>query len=729
MMHATRNLKTLGLLFMLLMAAPAVAVAQTCTGLALTAPGAEPVCIERGDFGVPEISAPTEAAVFFGQGFAVAQDRLFQLETFRRAALGRLAELDPSQYDTDVAIRTVFYTDAERQAQYEALPAPVQTMFTSYVDGINAYLDSMDVDPQQYKPVQFTQVPDPEPWAVTDAVAVVQFFMRRFGQYGGEELVRAGELMQQGPDWFAENRPINDPAAPTTIGEAGGAPALRIRTEALQSVTPSIVREHEATQAQVEDGLGRLNIPTLGSFAVVTAGGRSATDHPMLLGAPQMNGSSEPQADETSVVNEVELITPELYVAGMTVAGAPGVIIGRNRDVTWTLTSGNSDNTDTFRETVQLQDGQPVAYQFDGAFQPFEVREETIYRGAEPTTVPVLRTVHGPVIRLDLENEQVFTHQMTFWGEELEMAAAFYDVWKATDLASFEAAIADSPMNFNVFYAGRDQHIAYFHTGKLLRSIQALDGPDPRLPREGDGSQEWGEDPFLSFEALPSVVDPEDGYLVNWNNKPAPDWNNGDNVPWADVPDRRTRTFRVEAIDDFIGPLSAVAYEDLLDVFGVVRDFGSYPGTYQQVVELTPDYVEGSSLVPPGQSGFVDLSGTPSPHVADQWSFYQEGTLKPFGTTVDREAPAVPDRFALQQNYPNPFNPRTTIRYTLDAPGVIELAVFDVLGRRVATLADGPRAAGTHTVTFEGDGLASGLYLYRLVAGGQERTRLMHLVK
>ncbi|NBC17223.1 MAG: T9SS type A sorting domain-containing protein [Bacteroidetes bacterium] len=729
MTRTIRHLTSLGFLFALVMAAPAVVVAQTCTGLALTASDAETVCIERDDFGVPEISAPTEAAVFFGQGFAVAQDRLFQLETFRRAALGRLAELDPSQYDTDVAIRTVFYTEAERQAQYDALPAPVQTMFDAYVAGINTYLDSMAVDPQQYKPVQFTQVPDPEPWAVTDAVAVVQFFMRRFGQYGGEELVRAGELMQQGQAWFAENRPINDPSAPTTIGEAGGTPALRIQAEVRRDVSPTVVREHVATQARVAQDLERLGIPTLGSFAVVTAGDRSASGNAMLLGAPQMNGSSEPQADETSVVNEVELITPALYVAGMTVAGAPGVIIGRNRDVAWTLTSGNSDNTDTFRETVQLQDGQPVAYQFEGDFVPFEVREETINQGAEATTVPVLRTAHGPVIRLDLENEQVFTHQMTFWGQELEMAAAFYDVWNATDLASFEAAIADSPMNFNIFYAGRDQHVAYFHTGKLLRSIQTLDGPDPRLPRNGDGSQEWGEDPFLPFEDLPSVVDPDDGYLVNWNNKPAPDWNNGDNVPWADVPDRRSRTFRVEAIDDFVGPLSAVAFEDLLGVFGVVRDFGSYPGTYQQVVEMTPDYVDGSSLVPPGQSGFVDLSGTPSPHVADQWSFYQEGTLKPFGTTVDREAPGVPGRFALQQNYPNPFNPATTIRYSLDATGPVELAVFDVLGRRVATLVDGPRAAGTHTVTFDGDGLASGLYLYRLVTGGQEQTRLMHLVK
>ena len=89
----------------------------------------------------------------------------------------------------------------------------------------------------------------------------------------------------------------------------------------------------------------------------------------------------------------------------------------------------------------------------------------------------------------------------------------------------------------------------------------------------------------------------------------------------------------------------------------------------------------------------------------------------------------LPGRFALEQNYPNPFNPTTKIAYELGAPSAVQLTVFDVLGRQVATLVDGPQPAGAHDVVFEASNLPSGLYLYRLEAGGQTLTRSMLLLK
>lgn len=84
---------------------------------------------------------------------------------------------------------------------------------------------------------------------------------------------------------------------------------------------------------------------------------------------------------------------------------------------------------------------------------------------------------------------------------------------------------------------------------------------------------------------------------------------------------------------------------------------------------------------------------------------------------------------ALDQNYPNPFNPTTTIGYTLPEAGPVLLEVYDLTGRRLATLVDGTMPAGTHTVAFEADGLASGLYFYKLQAGGTIQTRRMVLVR
>lgn len=87
---------------LVLLAAPLVAAGQAAQDLTLTAPDGNAVVIDRDDYGVPHVAAPTEAAVFFGQGFAIAQDRLFQMETFWRTATGRLAELQgPAALEQD----------------------------------------------------------------------------------------------------------------------------------------------------------------------------------------------------------------------------------------------------------------------------------------------------------------------------------------------------------------------------------------------------------------------------------------------------------------------------------------------------------------------------------------------------------------------------------------------------------------------------------------------------
>ena len=101
-------------------------------------------------------------------------------------------------------------------------------------------------------------------------------------------------------------------------------------------------------------------------------------------------------------------------------------------------------------------------------------------------------------------------------------------------------------------------------------------------------------------------------------------------------------------------------------------------------------------------------------------------------TALGRAAP-LPARRYLGQNYPNPFNPSTLIPYQLPAPARVRLEVFNILGQRVATLVDGQRPAGFHTATWDatdasGRGVASGVYLYRLLGGGERLTRSMVLL-
>jgi hypothetical protein len=98
-------------------------------------------------------------------------------------------------------------------------------------------------------------------------------------------------------------------------------------------------------------------------------------------------------------------------------------------------------------------------------------------------------------------------------------------------------------------------------------------------------------------------------------------------------------------------------------------------------------------------------------------------------TAIERDENVIPERFALEGNYPNPFNPSTSIRFSLDEPGLTRLAVYDVLGREVAVLVNEQLAAGSYTATFDASGLSSGTYLYRLDFQGQQQTGTMTFFK
>lgn len=109
------------------------------------------------------------------------------------------------------------------------------------------------------------------------------------------------------------------------------------------------------------------------------------------------------------------------------------------------------------------------------------------------------------------------------------------------------------------------------------------------------------------------------------------------------------------------------------------------------------------------------------------WPIYRLHQQEDAGTSIEQTD--KPASFWLHQNYPNPFNPQTIIRYALPRASRVRLAVYDVLGREIALLADGLQAAGAYEALFEAIDIPSGVYLYRLEAGDLIQTRVMLLAK
>jgi len=96
---------------------------------------------------------------------------------------------------------------------------------------------------------------------------------------------------------------------------------------------------------------------------------------------------------------------------------------------------------------------------------------------------------------------------------------------------------------------------------------------------------------------------------------------------------------------------------------------------------------------------------------------------------VSTGSPALPREFSLLQNHPNPFNPVTVISYTLPAKAHVTLTVFNLIGQEVATLVREEQPGGVHEAVFDGAGLGSGVYFYRIEAGTFSATRKMLLLK
>lgn len=469
---------------------------------------AAPIDIRRDPHGVPHITAGSRRDAAFGFGFVHAQDRLWQLELQRRIYRGRLAEaFGPEALPQDRFLRTLsVHAWAERTLAN--LDADTRALLDAYASGVNAAVAAR----RGPLPPEFALLGiDFAPYEAVDVVGWSKMMAWDLATNYDEELLRARLLTRLGAERTSELFPPYPGDAPVALPDAA-ALWRELPLAALAAASP----------APKPQGYG--------SNAWALAGRHTASGRPLLANDPHL-GLRAP-----GLWYLARLSTPENRLAGATLPGVPGVLLGRNEQIAWGFTSTGADVQDLFVERLDPAD--PGRYLTPEGSEPFETREELIaVKGAEPQRITVRATRHGPVISdvagvaaevaaggrtveaAGAADERVLALAWTALSADDPTVTAGLELQWARDWDEFSAALEGwaAPM-LSMVYADRAGNVGLLLPGRIPRRAAS----DGLLPVPGwTGAHDWQG--FVPFAELPRRLNPEAGGVVAANHKMVPD--------------------------------------------------------------------------------------------------------------------------------------------------------------------------------------------------------------
>jgi len=546
-------------------AAAAVIASILLVPLAPAGAAPEDIRIIRDKFGVPHVFAPTSAGAAYGSGYALAQDRLWQMHVLRRLAKGRLSEiLGPIVVELDKEVRFWTYTEEERASRFATYPADIKKDLQAFADGINAWMAQVRTNPALV-PHEFIKYQEQdalaEDWTVDDSVALQDALVLSFGSGGGNELVYAALLDQliekfgkrKGRAAFNDLVLTSDPDTIVTIPRSyrykrkptaarikEAQSHRRLTTDARLSLDTSRAAQRARSRDAAKGTMDQLRlIPDVetaldrylehqdglrmlaklgaairfGSNASLVGPKLSKVANTLQTGGPQV-GYYVPQ-----ILADFGIHGGDVDATGMTFAGAgPAVLIGRGDGYAWTTTTGASDLTDTYVEKLNPDNNRQ--YRFNGKWEDMDCRTET-YRAKDAPfdQQEICRTHHGPVLGFDEENDVAYSLRYAWFNREGQTVEGFWRYNSVKSLEDFATSANYLSSNHNMFYSDDQGNWGFWHPGNHVRRAK---GVDMRLPQDGTGGSEWRG--LVPIQKVPHEVNSKRDWLVNWNNQPAFGW-------------------------------------------------------------------------------------------------------------------------------------------------------------------------------------------------------------
>jgi penicillin G amidase len=487
----------------------------------ITAPGLRaPVEVVRDRQGIPHIYAQNDDDLFFAQGFVMAQDRLWQLEMWRRWREGRLSEVfGPAAFDFDARTRLMMYRGPYDDTEWKSYHPDAERLFTAWANGLNAFVAAhKDTLPVEF---QLTGIA-PEPWtARTLTLRWAQVNLDSASGTPGEELQLALDVAAMGV------KTANQKAAPDPWDELvvpAGLDVTAIPTGILDAVRkgdgnpfapgvlPALGLVPQYRDLVAPPKVARL-LPELqdmdGSNNWVVSGRLSTTGVPIVASDPHRN------IEMPSLRYFIHLVSPTWNVIGGSEPPFVGVDAGSNGSMAWAFTFAGIDMVDTVVEETNPAD--PSQTKYKDAWEPMKVvREEIRVKGeAAPRAVELKFTRHGPVFFEDAANHRAYVAKSV---NQEPGTAPFKGSLKLAQATScedfFERAMSWKVPTHNLLCGDTKGNIALQVSGLA----PDRDGWSGRLPVPGTGRYEW-----KGFRSdLPREFNPARGYIATANDNTHP---------------------------------------------------------------------------------------------------------------------------------------------------------------------------------------------------------------
>ena len=504
-------------------------------------PGLEqPAEIVVDRWGIPHIRAATRHDVFFVQGFNAARDRLWQLDTWRKRGLGRLAaDHGPGFLAQDRAARLFLYR-GDMQAEYAAYGiADAEAVLRAFTDGINAWIALTERQPHLLAREFVATGLRPERFAPADVLRIRSIARVRNVL---SEVARARVMARAGLRTDLARRslePDHTPVVPDGLDPASIPPDV---LDTYRLGTADFDASPERLAAKLTDAWRWTKVTDLGDVVEegsnnwAIAPSRTATGRPILASDPHRAHALP------SLRYIVHLTGPGIDAIGAAEPATPGLHIGHNGRAAFSLTIFPVDQEDLYVYETHPDD--PERYRYGDGWERMQSSTERIAVRGEAEQEAVLRfTRHGPVLHEDRAARRAYALR-TVWtepGASPYMASLAY--LDATTPDAYASALAHwvSPSTNHV-YADVDGNIAWFAAGAAPVRV----GWDGLLPVPGNGRYEWRG--FVPFAALPQIRNPAKGFVATANEMNLPDswawqdWPVG--YEWAD----HSRTGRIHEV-------------------------------------------------------------------------------------------------------------------------------------------------------------------------------------